>query len=90
VSATTGRLRTKPNRFGALYRCFNERDELIYVGITESPGRRHQRHRADAAWWPEVEWVEWEFFPTYGMAVDAEREAIENETPVHNKIGRGE
>jgi hypothetical protein len=72
-----------------LYRCYDADDRLLYVGITESPGRRHARHRDDKAWWPEVAYVEWEFFETIGAAVDAERDAIENESPLHNKIGLG-
>jgi hypothetical protein len=36
-----------------------------------------------------VAYVEWEFFTTYGQAVDAELSAIEAETPEHNVLGNG-
>jgi len=34
--------------------------------------------------------VLWEFYPTYGAAIDAERDAIEAEQPRYNKIGAPE
>lgn len=80
-------LRTKPNRIGAIYRCFNATGELIYIGVTDSPGARHASHKREREWWAEVTEVEWIFFPTYGAAIDAERDAIEAEAPEYNKIG---
>jgi excinuclease UvrABC nuclease subunit len=80
-------LRTRPNRIGAIYRCFAKDGELIYIGVTDSPGARHASHKRDREWWPEVAEVEWTFFPTYGAAIDAERDAIETEQPKYNTIG---
>jgi hypothetical protein len=83
-------LRTKPNRIGAIYRCFDKAGELIYIGVTDSPGARHATHKRERTWWPEVVEVLWEFYPTYGAAIDAERDAIEAEQPRYNKIGAPE
>lgn len=80
-------LRTRPNRLGAVYRCFDKSGELLYVGVTDSPGARHGSHRREKPWWGEVAEVQWTFFPTYGAAIDAETDAIENEEPKYNATG---
>jgi len=80
----TQRLRCAPNRFGAVYRAYNDQDELLYIGVTENPSQRHARHKKDRDWWHEVAYLDWEFYATYGEAVDVERDAIEAEQPRYN------
>jgi predicted GIY-YIG superfamily endonuclease len=84
IAHPTKRLRTTPHQFGAVYRVYDSADALLYVGVTASPQRRILRHRR-AAWWTQAAYIEWEFFVTYGTAVDAERDAILTESPMHNK-----
>jgi predicted GIY-YIG superfamily endonuclease len=80
-------LRTRPNRLGAVYRCFDKDGALLYIGVTDSPGARHGSHRREKKWWSEVDEVEWTFYSTYGPALDAETDAIETEAPRYNAGG---
>ena len=38
----------------ALYRLYDDDGELLYVGITDSPGTRMAQHKAQKAWWGDV------------------------------------
>jgi predicted GIY-YIG superfamily endonuclease len=87
IPAPLPNLRTRPNRLGAVYRCFNKDGALLYIGVTDSPGARHGSHRREKDWWGEVAEVEWTFYPTYGTALDAETDAIEAEAPKYNGVG---
>jgi hypothetical protein len=80
-------LRTKANRFGALYRAYDKHGRLLYIGSTDSPGGRHGSHRREREWWSRVHHVDWQFFETIGGAIDAERDALERESPKYNKAG---
>ena len=66
-----------------LYRMFDANGNLLYVGISICSVARLGQHRAD--WLSEVSDVKIERHKTAHKAARAERLAIANETPVHNK-----
>src|SRR5207302_1242409 len=68
----------------ALYRFFDSAGELLYVGITNDPGRRLGQHRKLKPWWASVGSMTLEHFSTREALEDAEREAIAHERPIHN------
>lgn len=67
-----------------LYRFYNDRGELLYVGRTVSARRRWREHEKTAAWFDDVSWVTREVLPSAEAVDVAEREAISNEGPLHN------
>lgn len=71
----------------ALYRFFDQKDQLLYVGITRDPPGRWAQHAADKAWWPSVSVREVEWWPTRPAAEAAEKAAITAERPLHNVWG---
>ncbi len=36
----------------ALYRLYDEHNQLLYVEVTSDPNRRWETHRAEKDWWP--------------------------------------
>lgn len=67
----------------ALYRHFDEKGRLLYVGITNDPGRRWEQHK-DKNWWIHVRTTTIERYPDRRSVRDAERAAIESEKPWWN------
>lgn len=77
------------NRTGTtLYRFFDDRDRLLYVGISSNPGRRFSQHGLAKPWWDQVARSTMEHFPTRSLAEMAERQAIWDENPLYNIRGR--
>lgn len=68
----------------ALYRFFDAGGDLLYVGITNDPGRRWGRHANDKPWWHEVDRIELERYPSREDVLAAERKAIREEGPRYN------
>lgn len=71
----------------ALYRFFDESDELLYVGVTMNPTRRWLEHSQDKVWWAEVAHVTLEPYPDRKSVLDAEQLAIKTEHPRYNIAG---
>lgn len=71
-----------------LYRLFDRRGMLLYVGVSSNPGRRITQHSGSKDWWSQVTTTTMEHFITRQMALDAERIAIITERPIHNIAGR--
>lgn len=71
----------------AVYRLFDERDALLYVGISKRFGERWEQHAAIQPWWPTVHHQSVEWHPTREDALLAEKRAINEERPVHNRRG---
>lgn len=67
-----------------LYRFYDQAEQLLYVGITNSPSRRFAEHQDGKEWWPTIASVKLEHFPSRQQALDAERAAIVNEKPLRN------
>jgi hypothetical protein len=73
----------------SLYRHFAADGRLLYVGVSLHAVGRLCQHRDHSAWFTEIARVEIEQFPSRKAALDAEREAIQSEKPLHNKNKRG-
>jgi hypothetical protein len=70
----------------ALYRFFDTGGGLLYVGITNDPGRRWGRHASDKPWWHEVDRIGIERYPDRVSVLAPELEAIKNEHPRYNVL----
>lgn len=69
-----------------VYRYFNDRDELLYVGKTIDMEVRERAHMK-RIWWPDVARRTIEEYPTERAALDAEDVAIKTENPLYNRAG---
>ena len=67
-----------------LYRHFDERDNLLYVGVSLSTIQRLSQHKNHSHWFNNISKVTIEQFPTREEVLEAERIAIEKEEPLHN------
>lgn len=67
-----------------LYRHFDEKGRLLYVGISLSAVKRLSQHSDKATWFFDIAKVTIESFPTREAALAAEKLAIRTERPVHN------
>jgi predicted GIY-YIG superfamily endonuclease len=74
------------NRPHVLYRLSDRTDVLLYVGITADFTQRMAAHERERAWWPQVDRAATriEYYDCRSAALDAEREAIKAENPLHN------
>lgn len=73
-----------------LYRFFDARGNLLYIGLTVGAAQRFADHRRHKDWWPLVARIDVEHFPDRPSVVTAERAAIETEWPRYNIVhGRG-
>jgi hypothetical protein len=66
----------------ALYRHFDEKGALLYVGVALTPASRLRSHVQGSPWARNVATVTIEWFPSDALA--AERGAISGEAPKHN------
>jgi hypothetical protein len=69
-----------------LYRHYDARDRLLYVGISLSAVGRLAQHRSDSGWYSDITRVTVERFATRQQALDAEALAIKSERPLHNIV----
>jgi excinuclease UvrABC nuclease subunit len=67
-----------------LYRLFNERSELLYVGISVRGEQRMYEHSQSKWWWLEVEHHVLTQCPTRREALELEELAIKLEKPKFN------
>jgi len=73
----------------ALYRLYDEGDQLVYIGIASNPIFRWQQHSRTSPWWPNVAKLTLEWLETRECALEAEEGAIKRERPLHNHIHNG-
>jgi prevent-host-death family protein len=73
----------------ALYRLYDDAEQLIYVGISTQPETRWMQHATDKPWWPMVRRKEVEWHPGRSQAEQAERTAVRTEEPLYNTAGAG-
>lgn len=73
----------------ALYRHFNEQNELLYVGVSNSHLKRLSEHAKRATWASQISLVAVRQFPTRQAALAAERAAIQAERPKFNIVHNG-
>lgn len=69
-----------------LYRCFDAGGRLLYVGVSMHGIARLAVHSA-APWFDDVVLVKVEAHQSMPAALCAERYAIANEHPLHNRLG---
>ena len=68
-----------------LYRYFDNKGQLLYVGISFSAIVRASQHKANSNWFDFVSHMTVEKFNSREDASKAEIEAIQSEKPIHNK-----
>jgi hypothetical protein len=71
-----------------LYRAFDDRDRLLYVGISDGEFIRLSQHATSAPWAVYTVRIMLERYALRGAAEVAERAAILGEDPVWNYQGR--
>lgn len=69
----------------AVYRCYSDQGELLYVGTTGHLGRRLAAH-AEKIWFLQVRGITLEWYPDEIEAGLAERRAIHVEHPKYNTV----
>lgn len=72
----------------ALYRFYDARGTLLYIGRTAGIGIRVARHRYQKNWWPSVVRIDIEHYRDKASVIDAERVAIRREGPLYNVVHR--
>ena len=71
-----------------LYRFFDARGQLLYVGISVRVANRLMEHRLGSRWFERVRSMTVEWYRTRSGALDAEAEAIHDERPQFNVAHR--
>lgn len=66
-----------------VYRFYDARGRLLYVGLSMNFGLRLVKHR-QRSWWPLVKVIRFEFYEGREAAKAAEWAAIANENPIYN------
>lgn len=70
----------------SLYRHFDKRGRLLYVGVSHSFMGRLARHKQNSHWYWDIQRVEVVHYPDRNTALRAEARAIRTESPMHNKL----
>ena len=83
----SGRMNGATETRTALYRFYDAREELLYVGITDDPWRRWREHMQAKPWYPRVKHQSVTWYDTRGQAETAEKRAIRAERPQFNIAG---
>lgn len=68
----------------SLYRHYDKDGKLLYVGVSLSAIKRLSEHVGISHWANDIASVTIEKFPNRKAVLDAEKEAITNENPIHN------
>lgn len=68
-----------------LYRCYDEQDVLLYVGIAGNPMNRLCQHEKGSQWFDKLKNINVEPYPSRRLALEAEKEAIKEEKPLYNR-----
>ncbi len=68
-----------------VYRLYDEKDTLLYVGVTVDLNGRTKAHRSQTPWWPEVARAETIAYAGRSLAYAARARAIEQEHPLKNQ-----
>lgn len=75
---------------GHVYRQFNRKGKLLYVGSTSDVMRRTSEHGRNKDWFHEVHHITVEHYATREQAYWAEEIAIKNERPLYNVVHNGQ
>lgn len=69
-----------------LYRMYNRRGQLLYVGVSFNAGSRATQHAMDKPWWPEVATIKVEHLSCGREdALALEKRTIQSDRPMYNK-----
>ena len=71
-----------------VYRMYNIDGSLLYVGVTNNFGARFGDHWRTKPWIADVKHLTLQPFASRSSAEEAERQAILNEKPLHNVLGK--
>ena len=66
-----------------LYRFFDKKMNLLYVGMTNNFGKRLSQH-ASSKWFDKIEVIKKEFYSSRMECENAETESIKTENPLYN------
>ena len=66
-----------------LYKFFDEKMNLLYVGMTNNFGKRLSQH-ASSKWFDKIEVIKKEFYSSRMECESAETESIKTEKPIYN------
>lgn len=69
----------------AVYRFFNRRGRLLYIGLAVNARNRLRQHELEKPWWPEVATITLEHHEDWHSAAFAEIDAIRSEKPRYNR-----
>lgn len=69
-----------------VYRMFDHREKLLYVGISNRVDARIEQHRSTKEWFWQVERIATVNYPDRTTALNVEKHAIKNEKPVYNIV----
>ena len=75
-----------PSNSTTLYRLFDKKNELLYVGIAGNVGRRMESHAELQPWWLAVTHITVEHLPSRPKALLEEKRVIKSEHPRYNII----
>ena len=67
-----------------LYRAYDNENNLLYVGITQSLRNRIRTHMSVSKWMERTDWIKIERYPDRESVEQAERVAIKTELPEKN------
>jgi hypothetical protein len=84
AAKATGRTLTASEVAAQLYRHFNDKGVLLYVGIAHDGFARLREHGRQAPWFCQIAFVTLEHFATREEAEQAEHDAIVGENPLYN------
>lgn len=85
---TTARAEELENTPHVVYRYYNAKQELLYVGFTNDWARRNEEHKRSKHWYRDVAYSTTQEFPTRSLAATAEDIAINSENPIWNEDRR--
>ena len=68
-----------------MYRYYDAKGVLLYVGITGAGDKRRSDHALRARWWPLVHRATFAHFKTRAAALASEDAAIRREHPLYNR-----
>lgn len=71
-----------------VYIAINYSEDILYIGMTNSPYYRIKEHRTKSVWWNQAKRIEWRSCPNEENAIEFERNLILEFSPIFNIQGR--
>jgi hypothetical protein len=70
----------------AVYRFFDAKGGLLYIGSSGNPDQRMSGHRSNSPWFVKVDSRTDDWYPDQAAAFEAEKQAIRDENPPYNRM----